>query len=58
MYPSKLGTPVITAIHPGTHQYPAKAPEVIVKFFKSQVRTAKAADTETAQAQGAAGVAK
>jgi polyhydroxybutyrate depolymerase len=39
LYPSKLGTPVITAIHPGTHQYPAKAPEVIVKFFKSQVKS-------------------
>lgn len=36
-YSSPLGTPVITAIHSGTHNYPQQAPEVIVKFFKSQV---------------------
>ena len=35
-YPSPLGCPVLTAIHPGGHQYPQQAPEVIVKFFKSQ----------------------
>ena len=38
IYESKLGTPVITAIHPGTHTYPKEAPEVIVKFFKSQMK--------------------
>jgi polyhydroxybutyrate depolymerase len=37
-YPSPLGAPVITAIHPGTHNYPDEAPEVIVKFFKSQAQ--------------------
>lgn len=36
-YASAVGTPVITAIHPGTHNYPKDAPAVIVKFFKSQV---------------------
>ncbi|MFZ4764796.1 MAG: alpha/beta hydrolase family esterase [Roseimicrobium sp.] len=41
LYPSKLGAPVITAIHPGTHKYPEQAPEVIVKFFKSQVKAAR-----------------
>ncbi len=35
IHPSKVGCPVLTAIHPGTHKYPAEAPEVIVKFFKS-----------------------
>lgn len=35
IYPSESGTPVITAIHPGTHAYPKEAPEVIIKFFKS-----------------------
>ena len=35
IYPSALGCPVLTAIHPGGHQYPRQAPEVIVKFFKS-----------------------
>ncbi|MBX7210843.1 MAG: hypothetical protein K1X78_21230 [Verrucomicrobiaceae bacterium] len=38
IYPSPLGTPLVTAIHPGTHAYPQQAPEVIVKFFKSQTR--------------------
>ena len=33
-YPSKLGAPVVTFIHPGTHQFPAAAPAIIVKFFK------------------------
>lgn len=35
-HPSPLGAPVVTAIHPGDHSYPRQAPEVIVKFFKSQ----------------------
>ena len=34
LYPSKVGAPVVTFIHPGTHTYPAEAPELIVKFFK------------------------
>jgi polyhydroxybutyrate depolymerase len=34
VYPSKLGAPVVTFIHPGTHQFPATAPDIIVKFFK------------------------
>jgi polyhydroxybutyrate depolymerase len=38
LYPSPIGAPVVTAIHPGTHNYPDQAPEVIVKFFKSQRR--------------------
>ena len=33
-YPSKLGTPVVTFIHPGPHQFPTAAPDIIVKFFK------------------------
>ncbi|MCB1225130.1 MAG: hypothetical protein KDK99_04900 [Verrucomicrobiales bacterium] len=40
-YPSAIGCPVVTAIHPGTHKYPSQAPEVIVKFFKSQARPEK-----------------
>lgn len=40
VYPSATGTPVITAIHPGGHEYPKRAPEVIIKFFKSQVKKA------------------
>lgn len=38
LYPSVLGAPVVTAIHPGGHEYPRQAPEVIVKFFKSHVK--------------------
>lgn len=34
LYPSATGTPVVTAIHPGGHEFPRQAPEVIVKFFK------------------------
>ena len=34
LYPSKLGTPVVTFIHPGGHQFPANTPDLIVKFFK------------------------
>ena len=38
LYPSKTGTPVVEVIHPGTHQYPEQAPELIVKFFKEQAK--------------------
>ncbi|HEY3324229.1 MAG TPA: hypothetical protein VGP72_27505 [Planctomycetota bacterium] len=34
LYPSATGTPVVTYIHPGGHQFPADVPSVIVKFFK------------------------
>ena len=34
LYPSKTGMPVVTFIHPGTHQFPERAPELIVKFFQ------------------------
>jgi polyhydroxybutyrate depolymerase len=33
-YASRIGSPVVTAIHPGGHEYPKAAPGVIVKFFK------------------------
>lgn len=36
LYSSKTGTPFVSVIHPGTHQYPSEAPELIVKFFKEQ----------------------
>lgn len=39
LYPSKMGTPVITYIHPGTHKYPSHGPEAIVKFFKEHKLT-------------------
>jgi polyhydroxybutyrate depolymerase len=38
IYPSKLGTPVVTLIHPGAHRFPAAAPALIVKFFKQHSR--------------------
>ena len=40
LYPSKLGAPVVTFIHPGTHQFPDAAPAIIVKFFKEQTNNA------------------
>jgi len=34
LYPSATGTPVVTFIHPGGHQFHRDAPALIVKFFK------------------------
>jgi polyhydroxybutyrate depolymerase len=34
VYESKVGAPVVTFIHPGTHKFPEAAPPIIVKFFK------------------------
>ena len=38
LYPSKLGAPVVTCIHPGGHELPATAPALLVKFFKQHAR--------------------
>jgi len=38
LYPSSKDAPVVTFIHPGTHQYPADGPALIVKFFKEHAR--------------------
>ena len=38
LYPSKAGTPVVTYIYPGGHQFPADAPPVIVRFFKEHAK--------------------
>ncbi|MGB8170362.1 MAG: esterase [Chthoniobacteraceae bacterium] len=37
-YPSKIGAPVVTLIHPGGHQFVPEEPAAIVKFFKEQVK--------------------
>ncbi len=37
-YPSKIGAPVVTYIHPGGHGFPQGAEAVIVKFFKEQAK--------------------
>jgi polyhydroxybutyrate depolymerase len=34
IYESKIGAPVVAYIHPGGHNFPAEAADVIVKFFK------------------------
>jgi polyhydroxybutyrate depolymerase len=34
LYPSKTGTPLVTLIHPGGHEFPSEASELIVRFFK------------------------
>jgi polyhydroxybutyrate depolymerase len=36
LYPSSAGTPFVTYIHPGGHQFTAEAPALIVKFFREQ----------------------
>lgn len=34
IYPSKSGSPFVTFIHPGGHEFPKEAPPLIVRFFK------------------------
>jgi polyhydroxybutyrate depolymerase len=38
IYASSKGAPLVTFIHPGGHEYPKEAPELIVKFFKEHAR--------------------
>jgi polyhydroxybutyrate depolymerase len=38
LYESKIGAPVMTYIHPGTHRYPPEATQLIVDFFKAHPR--------------------
>jgi polyhydroxybutyrate depolymerase len=38
LYPSKSGTPVVTYIHSGGHQFPQDVPPIIVKFFKQHAK--------------------
>jgi len=38
IYVSKIGAPVVTFIHPGTHTFHKAAPAAIVKFFKEIVK--------------------
>ena len=38
LYPSDIGAPVVTYIHPGRHEFPTNAAAVIVKFFKEHAQ--------------------
>jgi polyhydroxybutyrate depolymerase len=38
LYASKTGTPVVTLIHPGAHNFPPEAPALFVKFFKEHAK--------------------
>jgi len=38
LYPSKIGAPFMTYIHPGTHAYPKEAPAIIAEFFKTHAK--------------------
>jgi polyhydroxybutyrate depolymerase len=38
LYASNTGTPVITFIHPGGHNFPADAPALFVKFFQEHAK--------------------
>ena len=40
LYPSSKSAPLVVCIHPGTHQFPAFAPELMVKFFQSHTKPA------------------
>jgi len=50
VYPSDLGTPVVTFVHPGGHAFDPAAPPLIVKFFQLHplADPAPAADPEAA----------
>jgi len=37
-YPSKIGAPVVTWIHPGGHAFPREAPALMVPFFQAHTR--------------------
>jgi polyhydroxybutyrate depolymerase len=39
LYESKIGAPVMTYVHPGTHQFPREATALIVDFFKVHPKT-------------------
>jgi polyhydroxybutyrate depolymerase len=38
LYASKNGAPFVSLIHPGGHELPAEASELVVKFFKEQAK--------------------
>lgn len=38
VFPSSIGAPLVTMIHPGTHAYPSAAPALIVKFFQQHAK--------------------
>jgi polyhydroxybutyrate depolymerase len=38
LYPSKTGTPFVSAIDPGGHKAPKEAPALIVRFFKEHTK--------------------
>jgi polyhydroxybutyrate depolymerase len=38
LYPSKTGTPLVTYIYPGGHQFPQDVPPLVVKFFKEHAK--------------------
>ena len=41
IYESKDRTPVVTYVHPGGHEYPKEAPELIIKFFREIIEANK-----------------
>jgi polyhydroxybutyrate depolymerase len=41
LYPSKTGTPLVTFIHAGGHEFDPNAPRLIVKFFQEHPAPAK-----------------
>jgi polyhydroxybutyrate depolymerase len=41
LYPSKKGTPLVTCIHPGGHEFDSNAPRLMVKFFQEHPAAGK-----------------
>ncbi|MGD9688333.1 MAG: PHB depolymerase family esterase [Phycisphaerales bacterium] len=48
LYASKTGTPVVTMITGGGHEYPKEAPALTVRFFKEQRRPTASAEPKRA----------
>jgi polyhydroxybutyrate depolymerase len=47
VYPSPTGTPFVSLIHPGGHQFLQEAPPLIVKFFKEHPASGTTSSVET-----------
>jgi polyhydroxybutyrate depolymerase len=49
VYPSPSGTPFVSLIHPGGHQFLQEAPPLIVKFFKEHPASGTTTTVDTAK---------
>jgi polyhydroxybutyrate depolymerase len=49
VYPSPTGTPFVSLLHPGGHQFLQEAPPLIVKFFKEHPASSATSSVDTAR---------